>query len=120
MSTRARVSQICTALSGVTEEGDQHLGYSVRGKRFAWLLDDHHGDGRLALNCKAPPGASAGLAAGDPERYFVPSYLGARGWVGLWLDTEEVDWDEVDRLLVDAYLLSAPKKLAAEVSGRTR
>ena len=91
------------------------MGLSVRGKRFAWYLDDHHGDGMVALSCKAAPGVQQDLVERFPDRYFVPSYLGARGWVGLRLDQPPVDWDEVDELLCDAYCLAAPKRLAAEL-----
>jgi hypothetical protein len=34
---------------------------------------------------------------------------------GLRLDTGTVDWDELERLAVEAYLLNAPKRLAAGV-----
>ena len=58
---RARVTALCTGLPEVEAEADQHVGFTVRGKRFAWYLDDHHGDGRVALNCKAPPGRNSEL-----------------------------------------------------------
>ena len=112
---RSRLVELCSGLPGVTIEDGQHVGFSVRGKRFAWLLDDHHGDGRLALNCKAPPGEGAALAERHPDRFFAPPYLASRGWVGLLLDTAEVDWDEVHRLVMGAYLLTAPKRLASEL-----
>ena len=111
MSARSRLVDLCKALPEVSVEDGQHVGFSVRGRRFAWLLDDHHGDGRLALNCKAAPGANSALAECHPERFFL------RGWVGLLLDTDEVDWDEVHRLVLEAYLLSAPKRLANELRG---
>lgn len=117
---RARVVDLCAALPGVTVEGGRHVGLSVRGKRFAWLLDDHHGDGRLAFTCKAPPGTNTELADRLPGRYFLPSYTASRGWVGLRLDAGPVDWEEVERLAVEAYLLAAPKRLAASVSARSR
>ena len=113
---RSRVVGLCAALPGVTVEDGRHVGLSVRGKRFAWLLDDHHGDGRLAFTCKAPPGMNTELT----DRYFLPSYTASRGWVGLWLDAGPVDWEEVERLAVEAYLLAAPKRLAASVSARSR
>jgi hypothetical protein len=55
-----------------TPVGDSHLSLEVCGKRFGWFLDDHHGDGRLALNLKAPPGANQTLAAKASERFHVP------------------------------------------------
>jgi hypothetical protein len=116
---RPRVRELCAALPEVTVEEGQHLGFAVRGRRFAWLLDDHHGDGRLAFTCKAPPGDSTARAERDPGRFFLPSYTASRGWVGLWLDAGPVDWDELERLAVEAYLLAAPKRLAASVRSRS-
>jgi hypothetical protein len=116
-TVRERVTRLCTSLPEVEVEtsGPPHLGFSVRGRRFAWFLDDHHGDGRLALNCKGAPGESARLAGAHPERFFVPAYLGSRGWIGLWLDTPKPDWNEVERLVVEAYRLAAPKRLVAQL-----
>jgi hypothetical protein len=110
-------------LVGMVEElpeaevtGDQHLSLFVKKKRFGYYLDDHHGDGRIALTCKAAPGVNQALAHADPERFHIPAYVGAKGWLGLWLDLPDVDWDEVEELVVDAYCLTAPKKLAAQVA----
>lgn len=116
---RSRVVEVCAGLPEVTVEGGQHVGFSVRGKRFAWLLDDHHGDGRLAFTCKAPPGDNTSLAERHPARFFLPAYTASRGWVGLLLDAGPVDWDEVERLAVEAYLLVAPKRLGASVRSRS-
>jgi predicted DNA-binding protein (MmcQ/YjbR family) len=117
-TARERLTRLCTSLPEAEVEtgGEPHVGFAVRGRRFAWYLDDHHGDGRLALNCKGAPGESARLAEEHPERFFVPAYLGARGWIGLWLDHPEPDWDEVERLVVEAYRLVAPKRLLAELA----
>jgi hypothetical protein len=96
-------------------EHGRHVAYLVRAKTFAYFTDDHHGDGRLALICRAAPGDQQGLVASDADRFFVPAYLGHRGWVGLWLDRTRVDWTEVRELMIDAYRLAAPKRLAAQV-----
>jgi hypothetical protein len=92
-----------------------HLSLEVRQKRFGWYLDDHHGDGRLAINCKAPRGVAQQLAKHAPDRFHIPNYVGHLGWVGLWLDTPQVDWAEVEAILVGGYRLTAPKKLIAEL-----
>ena len=100
----------------VTKYGT-HLSLEVRGKRFAWYLEDHHGDGRLALNCKAPAGANESLARKAPERFHVPKYIGHHGWVGLWLDLPRTDWSEVEAVLTEAYRMTAPKSLVAQLPG---
>ena len=50
-----------------------------------------------------------------PERFFVPAYLGARGWVGLHLDLRSVDWNQVSEIVEDGYRLIAPKRLVARL-----
>jgi hypothetical protein len=114
---RARLVAICRALPGVTARGDQHVTFQVRGRTFAYYLEDHHGDGRVALCCKAAPGEQQALVAADPVRFYRPAYLGARGWVAVRLDLGGVDWDEVAELALDAYRLTAPKRLLALVDG---
>lgn len=96
----------------------QHLSLEVRGKRFGYYLDDHHGDRRVAINCKVEPGANQTLVDFAPERFHIPAYLGARGWVGLWIDLPTIDWDEVQSLLIDAYRLTASKRLVAQLDSR--
>ncbi len=93
----------------------QHRGFQVRQKKFAWYQNDHHGDGMIALVVKAPLGDQDFLITHDPEHFFKPGYLGTRGWVGLRLDREEVNWEQVTRLLSNGYRLTAPKRLAALV-----
>jgi hypothetical protein len=95
-----------------------HLSLEVRRKRFGWYLNDHHGDGRLALNCKAPRGVAQELARQVPGRFHIPKHVGHLGWIGLWLDTTQVDWTEVETILVDAYRLTASKTLIAELVAR--
>jgi len=69
----------------------------------------------VALSCKVPPGDLDPLVALDPERFFVPAYLGARGWIGVRLDGPDVDWDEIARFVTVSYRLVAPRRLAAAV-----
>ncbi|MEX0751083.1 MAG: MmcQ/YjbR family DNA-binding protein [Dehalococcoidia bacterium] len=106
---------MCLRLPEATAREQQHVKFTVRGKSFAYYLDDHHGDGRVAINVKAAPGQQQALIAAYPERFFMPSYLGPKGWLGLYLDAGVIDWDEVESLLIDSYRMIAPKRLAALV-----
>ncbi len=115
--TLERVTAICMALPEVTESGDQHAAFLVRGRTFVYHLVDHHGDGRIALNLKVPAGENEALVASDPDRYFIPAYVGPRGWVGIDLEAATPDWDEVRALVVGSYKLIAPKTLARQVEG---
>ncbi len=92
--------------------------FRVRGRMFAMYASPgrHHGAGRAAVWIKAAPANQAPLVAAEPARYFVPPYVGARGWIGAWLDGA-ADRDAVDSLLRDAYRRTAPKRLAALVPG---
>jgi hypothetical protein len=116
---RARVIAIVEDLpgGGIVATGN-HLSLEVRQKRLGWFLDDHHGDGRLAINCKAPHGVAEQLANHAPDRFHIPRYVSHRGWVGLWLDTPRIDWAEVEAILLGAYRLTAPQKLIAELDAR--
>ena len=110
---RQRLLALCEGLPEARADraGVQHLAFKVRKKIFAYYAYDHHGDGRVALWCKAPPGEQRQLVDEEPERYFVPPYVGPRGWVGLRLDSARVDWTAVKNLLSVAYVLTAPDKL---------
>ena len=101
------------------KEWGRHVQYRVRGKTFAYLLDDHHGDGILGVVAKAAPGEARGLSEGDPERYYAPAYLHHHGWVGMRLDREPVDWEEVAGLVTDSYALVAPKRLVRQASEKS-
>ena len=113
-----RVTKICLALPEASREilGGRHAGFTVRKKTFCYYLNDHHGDGIVGINCKVLPGDNTVLIAAGPKKFYMPAYIGNRGWVGLRLDTGKVDWDEVAELVTHSYRLIAPKRLAASVA----
>ena len=88
--------------------------FRVRDKLFAHFRDDHHGDGRIALWCKAPEGVQASLVDADPERFFVPPYVGPSGWLGVRLEGD-VNWDQVSDLVEQGYRMTAPRRLCAQL-----
>jgi hypothetical protein len=107
-----RVRALCLALPETNERPSHGAPtFFVRDKRaFVMYLDNHHDDGRLALWCAAPEGMQAALVDAVPEHYFVPPYVGHRGWLGVRLD-RELSWDEIAGAIEDAYLTVAPKRL---------
>jgi hypothetical protein len=111
-----RVRGLCLALPETTERLSHGAPtFFIRGKRaFVMFLDDHHGDGRLAIWAAAPVGMQAMLVESAPEDYFVPPYVGHQGWVGVRLDRGLV-WGEIEGVVEDAWLTRAPKRLAAEL-----
>ena len=110
--TLGRLRKICLALPETTERLSHGAPtFFVRGKRaFLMVLTNHHGDGRFALWCAAPEGMQAMLVEADPERFFVPPYVGHRGWLGVRLD-RGLHWDELDGIAEDAYAVVAPPRL---------
>jgi hypothetical protein len=90
-----------------------HAGFKVKKKTFAYFLNDHHGDGIVGVWCKVLPGDNAALIKADPKRFFMPAYVGPRGWVGLRLDGRRIDWGEVEELAKGSYQLVTGKTLAA-------
>jgi len=81
-------------------------------RAFAHFLVDHHGDGQIALWYKAAPGVQQELIDAEPNRFYVPAYVGPRGWVALNLEASPIDWSEIEEMMKQAYQLAAPKKLA--------
>jgi hypothetical protein len=112
------VREICLALPEASERlSHGEPTFFVQGKRsFATVWDSHHGDGRFAVLCAAPAGMQAALVEADPERFFVPPYVGHRGWIGFCLD-RAFERDEVAGILEDAYAEVAPAELV-EAAGR--
>ncbi len=105
-----QIRRSCLGLPEVTERlSHGSPAFFARNKRsFVMFWDNHHGDGRLAVWCAAPHGAQAALLDEDPEVYFRPPYVGARGWIGVRLD-RGVPWEEIDVLIEQAYQTVAPR-----------
>jgi hypothetical protein len=104
-----RLSKICLAFPQASRQVlGRHAGFLVGKRTFAYFLDDHHGDGIVAVTCKALPGDNAALVAAQPDRFYLPAYIGPRGWVVLRLDAGKVQWDEVRELVLGSYRLVAP------------
>ncbi len=85
--------------------------FRVRDKFFAMTSEDGQ-----SLTLKVPPGVNAILVGDNPEQFFLPAYVGSKGWVGVRLDAIQ-DWAEIDELIRESYQLIAPKRLAAQVEG---
>src|SRR3954470_2619753 len=111
---RKRVAKIVSSLpEAQAKPMGRHMSLEVRAKRFGWFLVDHHGDGRVAINCKGSAEMHDILKQLAPAHFHVPKY-GTKAWVGLWLDGPKLDWHAVELALSAAYEKTAPKKLLAE------
>ena len=111
-----RLTELALAVPEATRElRGSHAQFLVRKKTFAYFLNDHHGDGIVAVACKVLAGDNKRLVEAHPNRFYLPAYIASRGWVALRLDTGKVDWDEVRELLLGSYMLIAPSRLAEQV-----
>ena len=116
-----RLTKICLALPEATRECmGLHAGFRIRKKTFAYFLNDHHGDGIVSVACKALPGENTALAAAQPDRFYLPAYIGPKGWVALRLDIGKVDWEEVAELVAASYRQIAPKRLVSLLPAQGR
>lgn len=107
-----RLRAICLALPEATEqEAWGEPTFRVVKKIFAMVSND---DGRPSVWCKSLPELQEVLVESDPGRYFVPPYLGHKGWVGIRLEGN-LDWDDVIDLIEESYQMIAPKRLRTQV-----
>ena len=113
-ATVARLREICMALPEAVEKlsHGEPTWFAGKGKVFAMLDDHHHGAEHLAVWLPQPVGMQEALIDADPDRFFRPPYVGPSGWVGMVLDTDP-DWDMVARMVRDAYVHVATRKLRA-------
>ncbi|MBB5706539.1 phosphoribosylglycinamide formyltransferase [Sphingopyxis panaciterrulae] len=109
-----RVRDLALALpetDEVTSHGMPCFGI-VKGKKFAYFTEDHHGDGKIALLVKiSGADEQAALIEMDADRYYRPAYFGD-GWIGIRLDLGDTDWDAIGDWLRKSWLSIAPKRLA--------
>jgi hypothetical protein len=107
-----RLSEICLALPAtVREDKGDHAGFLVAKRTFAYYLNNHHGDGIVSVCCRALPDDNQRLVEANPRKFYMPAYMGPRGWVGLRLDLATVDWTEVKEIVLGSYSQVAPQKL---------
>ena len=109
-SATARIRDICLELPEATEKpfgGHTSPAFRVRDKMFAVISED-----QTSMTVKAAQGVQGILVSSDPERFFVPKYVGSKGWVGVLLDLgTQPDWEEVAEVIYESYCLLAPKSL---------
>ena len=109
-----RIRKTCLALPEAVEKsfgGHVSPGFRVRDKLFVVISED-----RSYMTLKAPEGVQRILVNSDGERFFVPPYVGSKGWVGVRIALNEApNWDEVAEMIYESYCLTAPKQLVARL-----
>ncbi len=109
-----RVRAICLALPETAERlSHGETAFFVKGKLFVTFSIDHHHDGEEAIWMKAAPGVQEMLIAEDPLRFYRPPYVGVNGWVAARVNRRGIPWGDIEALVRDAWMLAAPKRLAA-------
>jgi hypothetical protein len=113
------LTKICLALPATTrEDKGSHCAFLVGKKTFAYYLNNHHGDNIISVCCKVLPGENTFLVESNPDRFYLPAYIGPRGWIALRMDLPKLNWSEVKELILGSYLQLAPKRLGSRfVSG---
>ncbi len=114
------VREVCLSFPAAEEfvsHGSPNFRAGKKGKIFATYVVNHHGDGRIALWLNAPDGAQAHYTRAEPKHFFVPPYVGPRGWLGVNLD-KGVSWKRVAALVREAYEKVAPPQLIQAI-GKT-
>ena len=108
----AKVTKICLALpESACERHANHAIFRVRRKVFAYFLNDHDNDGIVSVCVRSVLGENVDRVRLAPERFYLPPYIGPRGWFGLRLDRSPVVWGEVAEVVGASYRLAAPKTL---------
>jgi predicted DNA-binding protein (MmcQ/YjbR family) len=109
-----RIRSVCLALPETVEKpfgGHTSPAFRVRDKLFVVIAEE-----RSYMTLKAPPGVQGILVNSDGERFFVPPYVGSKGWVGVRIALNVApDWDEVAEMIYESYRLTAPKRLVDRV-----
>ena len=114
--TLARLTEICLTLPEAERAiRGNHADFRVRKKVFAYFLNNHHGDGIVSVCVKSTLGENVDRARDLPEIFYLPAYIGPRGWFGMRLDRGAIDWDEVRNIVEASYCLAAPRSLARKV-----
>ena len=99
----AKVRKVCLALPDTSERlSHGEATFFVKKRSFLNMDSYHHGSAHYSAWVAAPLGAQDMLVRSDPGHFFVPPYVGYRGWVGVMLDTDP-DWDQIERIIQDGY-----------------
>ena len=107
-----RCAACVASLPEVTiEHTNEHAAFVVADKKFAWFLNNHHGDGIVCICVKVEPELKETLIDMDPAKYLRPAYISRFGWLSIRLDTGSIDWSEIAQRLANSYRIVAPKRL---------
>lgn len=102
------VRRIALSFPEAEESGEDRTAFRVRGKLFAWAARERDGGG-LAVRVEREEKEL--ILESNPSVYFTSPHYD--GWPGIQIRLEAIDEDELRERLEDAWLIQAPKGLAA-------
>jgi hypothetical protein len=110
------LTTICLALPQTRrEDKGSHCAFLVGKKTFAYYLNNHHDDNIISMCCRVLPGENRFLVESAPGRFYLPAYIGSRGWIALRMDLATLNWSEVKELIHGSYTQIAPNRLVSLV-----
>jgi phosphoribosylglycinamide formyltransferase-1/phosphoribosylamine--glycine ligase/phosphoribosylglycinamide formyltransferase/phosphoribosylformylglycinamidine cyclo-ligase len=110
----ARIRSLCLSQPRGVEKVSHGMPvfFIEKGKTFAWFIHNHHGNGITAVALKTSgPEEQAMLVEAEPELFYRPAYLAPSGWIGLRLDVEATDWDQIEARIEQSWGLAATPRL---------
>lgn len=111
-----RLAAICSRLPEVEQRvHSDFIDYRVRSKLFAYFLNGHDPDGIVSICVKSELGENVNRASAHPALYYLPPYIGKKGWFGIHVDCGLIDWNDVEGAVRLSYRLAAPKSLLKSV-----
>ena len=108
MVTWETVRELALSFPEVEESGEERVAFRVRGKAFAWAARERDGGG---LGIRVDRDEKQLILDANPDVYFSSPHYD--GWPGVQIRLERIEADELRERLEDAWLIQAPKRLAA-------
>lgn len=104
-----RVRQMCLALPGAAEKlSHGEPTFFAKHKVFVMFSNNHHSDGHVAVWLPVAEGTRDELVRSEPEKFYVPPYVGLKGWMGIELPA--VSDDELGFYICEAHRMITVKK----------
>jgi hypothetical protein len=102
------VRELALSFPEVEESDEDRVAFRVRGKLVAWAARERDGGG---LGIRVDRDEKQLILDASPEIYFSSSHYD--GWPGVQIRLESIEREELRERLEDAWLIQAPKRLAA-------
>jgi hypothetical protein len=109
------VRRIATGLPEVEEVSGERVSWRVRGKLFAWVARERDGGG---LAVRVDREEKRLILEGGSDAYFTSPHCD--GYPAVQIHLDRIDERELAERIEEAWLVQAPKRLAAEYLSATK